>query len=276
MDIVNKALPRGKKFIKLDPVYWPMFSMLLSRPNIACMLQASEIIKEAKANSDYWNMCTAMHNFKIVDEQGTDEFPIIRVNANYLHSINWHLSTYKSALKAHYAGMTRIGVLDLPVPPEGTLNIRWDPEKKGIWAYNVEYEGDIINNKPMVINKQLKSLIREKIGEIAILALLDAQDEDLEVPWNIYGASVSEKSEIIGNTAMKIIAGDYELEDLVKCSYAMGMYGCIYKPNVGRVLDTKNPKNADAFEITSSARTKLIYMFGGYKLPDNYQEWFDE
>lgn len=276
MEIVNKALPRGKKFIKIDPVYWPMFSMLLSRPNLACIEQAREIIKEAKANSDYWNMCTGITNFKILDKEGTDEYPVIRIDGRYMHSLNWHMGTYRSSKKAHYVGQTRIGVLNLPVPPEGNIDIQWDPHLKGIWAHNIEYEGELENNKPMVINKQLKSLLREKIGEIAILALLDAQDEDLEVPREVYGSTVAGKSEIISEKAMKIISGDYELEDLVACSYAMGMYGCHYKQGVGRVLDSKNPKDSDAFEITSSARTKLIYMFGGYKLPENYQEWFDK
>lgn len=270
MDIVNQSLPRGSKFYPVEEYLTVPLSSLLNRHNIKILREAYTIVSEASANSEYWRMCQNTHNWEVAE--GSDEYPIISMAKYSLGQIAYQFSTYTDNKKANYLSGERLGTIGTSATK--SIKVQYDPVKKGIWLHDVEYEGELVNNKPMVVNRNLKSAVYTKIGELALEALIGAGDDDLEISHDLRYVSTASKASVVSELVIKVLSGDYDTNELASCAYGLGMYNC--KWNGGKhVLDLDRPRPSGTFDITASARTKLIYHFGGYNLPDNYQEWFD-
>lgn len=274
MEIVNKSLPRGSRFYPLDPVMKVPVEHLMRRSNIELLRNARKLVQESKANSEYWGICESTYSWHI--EEGTDEYPVIEMPAYGLSRITYHFNSYIKHSKANYVNCARIGHINLAVP-EDKIKVQYDPIRGGLIVHEVEYEGELDSNKPMVINKQLKSAVKTKIGELALEALIGAGDEDLTVSSEVcWGATKASRGELASKLIPKILSGDYDTSELATCAVALGLYNTKrvnHLPN--RIIDMDSPNTEVDFEITAAARTKLIYYFGGYKLPENYQEWFN-
>ncbi len=271
MDIVNKSLPRGSKFYPVDEVLKVPLSSLMDRNNIETIRAASEVINESRANNEYWQMWHNTHNWEL--PEGTDQYPIIRMPSTGLRNITHQFGIYADARKSNYLGSSRIGYIKAVASKH--MDVQYDPLRGGVWLHDVEYEGELLSNRPMVINKNLKSAIKTKIGELALEALIGAGEEDLKVGYSYYQTKAA-RAEQAAELIEKILSGDYDTTDLAECAVCLGLYNPKYSNTIhAHVIDLDSPGTAD-FDITPSARTKLIYLFGGYKLPDDYQDWFDK
>lgn len=271
MDIVNKKLPRGNKFYPVADVFCMPMASLMSRTNIEIIRKARKIIAHCAASSEYWSMCEQTYDWKI--EEGTDEYPIISMySRSFIKTVSC-MSSYSSPKKMSFVNSTRFGHINCALTD--TIRVRYDPERKGVWMYDVEYEGPLVSNKPMVINKVLKDSVIDAIKLLAVEALIGVGDEDLELSYDIrYGTTVAQKSEILAGLVPKLLSGDYETKDLAAAAYLIGAYGSRYSGNKC-ILDLDDVRSANV-NFTAGARTKLIYHFGGYQLPDDYEEWFDK
>ena len=275
MNIVNPSLPTGKKFYPVPEQYQTTFEMVLNRQSHKEWNTVQERLKNCHLHYHRWGMHGHFHRF--VMPEGTDLYPIVTTSAAGLHMLGDEFSKYVDHKKANYASNTRIGVFHMPLVDQYAIKLQWDPVRKGIIVHNHPYEGELVSNKPMVINKQLKNIITEKVNELALEVLIGADIEDLEVknPW--YYDNKAQKGAEITELIPKILDGTYETKELSQLSVLLGIYkvknagtGYMYK----YIVDTDN-KADGAFDITAATRTNLIYRLGGYNLPENYTEWFD-
>ena len=288
MEHSNASLPTGKKFYPLagkEDHLNVRLSAVMKKSNIDILLDAMKVVQNAELNSDNWRVYAPIMAWKVLSDE---EYPIIQMSYDGLGSI-WHSFYSKvGSKKAQYASALRIGVLDIPV--EATLKVQYDPVRRGLIVHDHPYEGDLVGNKPMVVNKNLKSLIREKVGEVELLALLSEGDKIGMTSAPNYG-SKSEKGELIAGIVPKLLNDTYTDEELAMVCGAMDRFSVQYNNSFNyqtrtyeRAVDEKYSYYLDTsvkgsgnedFDFTASVRTKLIFHFGGYTLPDNYEDWFD-
>ena len=288
MEHSNASLPTGKKFYPLagnENHLNIKFGEMFKKANIEILLSAMKVLDGTALNMDYWRVNAPICNWKLLTE---DEYPVIEMSPHSLHTIYYSLNTKQGVKKTQYASTLRIGLLDIPVV--GTLKLQYDPVRRGLIVHDHPYEGDLVGNKPMVVNKNLKSLIREKVGEVELLALLSDGDK-IGMTKSPHHRSKSEKGELIAGIVPKLLNDTHTDEELAMVCGAMGKFNVQYNNIYDRSTDTysyavdkkysyyldtsiKGSGNDD-FDFTASVRTKLIFHFGGYTLPDNYEDWFD-
>lgn len=271
MDIVNSSLPRGSKFYPIADALRIPLSSLLDANNLKVLRNAKEIVRDAGTCSDYWSICESSYSWVI--PEGDEQYPIIQMSGYMLARITQHFCDYTKASKSNYVNSRRLGYINAAY--QETIKVQYDPLRGGIWLHDVEYEGELVSNKPMVINKNLKSTIKAKIGELALEALIGAGDEDLKISDAVRYTTKAEAAEEAAKLCIKILSGDYETTELASCAVALGLYGYTHSRTHGWVINMDAKRENIDFDITASARTKLIYHLGGYNLPENYQEWFD-
>ncbi|AUR82517.1 hypothetical protein NVP1152O_035 [Vibrio phage 1.152.O._10N.222.46.E1] len=290
MDMKTAPLPRGKKFYPLSGKLEHLtvtFESLMRLDNILTLRRAFDLIKEASADSDYWNVRAPLKHWELLNDE---TYPIIEMGTYSLATIFYGLSPVKGNKKHQYASYNRIGKLDIPVVGS-KIKVQYDPLRRGLIVYDHPYEGELVGNKPMVVNKQLKSLIREKVGEIELLTLL-GDTEYIGMNQNPASYGKAERGTVIAELAPKLFDDTYDEGDLAMICAAMGRYDCkwntipynsrntpgIVKPvadEFNYYLDTSLKLDGGDFDFPASVRTLFIYHFGGYVLPDNYEEWFD-
>lgn len=270
MDIVNKALPRGNKFYPVDPAICVILESLLKRENIETLRKAKELIQVQGLHSDYWKVCEQTYYWKLAE--GSDEYPIITMAGNDLSKLAHYFSNGTDPKKANYTSSIRIRGVNAAYGKQ--IKVSYCPTRKGLMFYDVPYEGELVSNRPMVINKQLKTILTETINQLALEALIGAGDEDLNITDKVRWASASARAEEAIDLITNVLAGNYDTKDLATCAYALGLYDCKYARNIGYILDL-DAKKAAGFTLSAASRTRLIYHYGGYRLPDNYMEWFD-
>ena len=269
-----QTLPTGAKFYPVeDQRYQKLFEVMLSTKGVESLRAAQSLLKGITVNVENYRVYQATDGWKLEDT--SVEFPIINMGPNALYYLNAYLNPTVATAKADYAYSHKIAALKLPLDGgyKHSMRIQYDSVRKGIIRYDTLYNGELVNNKPMVVNKLLKEKIVTSIREIAVMALIDS--DNMEIPSGCYYMSSVEKGEILVEILPRLYAGTYDTKDLIKASLAAGIYGMKYdNTQRAHVLDITSAGVAD-FKINSNARTKLIYMYGGYKLPENYQEWFD-
>lgn len=289
MDNTIPPLPRGKKFFPLEGNLDHLnvtLGSLMRQDNIKTLCDSIELMKGVNVQSDYWEVRSPVRNWTLLTDE---EFPIIEMFASSLSTIYYGLGEVKGHKKDQFGSFRRLGQLDIPFV-ENKIKVQYDPLRRGIIAHDCPYEGELVPNKPMVVNKQLKSLIREKVGEIELLTLLG--DEDfIGMDKNPSSYSKAERGTTIAELAPKLFDDTYDDMDLAMICAAMGRYQCKWnsapynrngpqlpKPvadEFNYYLDTSHKNDSADFDFPASVRTKFIYHFGGYTLPDNYEEWFD-
>lgn len=287
MEHSNASLPTGKKFYPLAGKQDHLnvkFNEIFKKANIEILLSALKLLDGATLNTEYWRVHAPICNWELLTE---DEYPVIEMASYSMYNIYSYLNTKQGTKKTQYASTLRIGLLDIPVV--GNLKLQYDPVRRGLIVHDHPYEGDLVSNKPMVVNKNLKSLIREKVGEIELLALLSDGDKiGLTKPPH---GSKSEKGELIASIVPKLLNDTHTDEELAMVCGAMGRFKVQYNNSYdyrthtysyavdkkySYYLDTSEKGSGnDDFDFTASVRTKLIFHFGGYTLPDNYEDWFD-
>ncbi|APC46041.1 hypothetical protein HYP06_gp031 [Vibrio phage vB_VspP_pVa5] len=290
MDMKTTPLPRGKKFYpltgNLDHLNVTLES-LMRKDNIQTLLDSLELMKGVAVQTDYWEVRSPVRNWTLL----TDEtFPVIEMFSSSLSTIYYGLGEVKGNKKHQFGSYRRLGQTDIPIGGN-KIKVQYDPLRRGLIVHDCPYEGELVSNKPMVINKQLKSLIREKVGEIELLTLLG--DEDfIGMDKNPSSYSKAERGTTIAELAPKLFDNTYDDVDLAMICAAMGRYRCkwntapyvpagvtqIPKPvddKFNYYLDTSNKIDGSDFDFPASVRTLFIYHFGGYTLPDNYEDWFD-
>ena len=290
MEMNSTPLPKGKKFFP-----WPkelahvdhIFESLMKKETIDLLKLARKTLVDSKVTAEYWNVRHQVDQWEVLSDE---KYPVIKMPGWGLSRMYGDFGTITGSKKMQYGASTRIKGLDIPVP-EGKIKVQYCPQRKGLIVHDCPYEGELVGNKPMVVNKKLKSLINEKVGEIELLTLLGVEDF-IGIKDNPQYSNKNERGEIIANKLEKLIDGSYEDEDLAMVCGAMGKYEV--RHNSGRYdhktgtqgskpvsgdwryyLDTSRKLDGTGFDFTASVRTKMIYHFGGYTLPDNYEEWFN-
>lgn len=289
MEYNSTPLPTGKKFFPFgtdkEELLVALFAPLLKKENIEIIQKALKTMDEFKASHEYWNMRSPMRNWEVLTD---DEYPVINMRARDLVTMYPGFNMVNGSKKYQYASRSRIQALDIPVIGRD-IKVQYDPLRKGLIVHDCVYEGELVGNKPMVVNKQLKSLIREKVGEIKLLVLL-GDESCIGMDDHARYQSKAAKGEVIADLAPKLFDGTYDDQTLAMICSAMDMYVVEYnqvqyntksrkRPDIdfNYYLDTSKPLNDDGkdFQFPANVRTKFIYHFGGYVLPDNYEEWFD-
>lgn len=271
---VNEDLPRGTKFYPAPQDIWGIFDVMLKKSNIDHLKGASEIIKESQSNSEYNRCYTAVSRLVMLD---TEEYPRVTMPVNTFAALHSSIYPNLCTKKADYANSAKLTILDIPVGTGyyDTIEVRWDTKRKGFIVYNAPYEGELINNKPMVVNRQINKVIKSKISTLLAELLID-DDADLSIRSGYqYGANPSEKAKLIDECLPKILNDTYEVQELVTLTFVLGLYGKTYDYEKHRYQLDLDKKHNPNIVLPSALRTKLIYLYGGYTLPENYQEWFD-
>lgn len=269
MNIVNPSLPTGNKFYPLFDASLIEAKTILSRETYDTLKQTRELIQKGGLNSNHW-LCTSAYAYlKFPD--GTDKYPKIKIRGHDLHFISYIFHITKAHNKSSYAAINRAN--GIPIQGDGReyITIQFDEKRNGIIVYDQPYEGELVSNKPMVINRQLKEFISERVNELALAALIGAEPKDLKAEyWNDKSSRMLKLDQVLP----KLLSGKFTDQDLAQAAQVIKAFGTEWVPNVGYCLDLDKPNQHD-FDIGAGTRTKLIYMLGGYKLPEDYQDWFD-
>lgn len=290
MEYNSTPLPVGKKFFPLagkEDHLNVTFASVMKKESIDIIKTALSTQKDLP-NNEYWEVRSPMSNWEVLTDE---EYPVIQMGRHALFYICYQLNTVNGTKKGQYASSRRINTLDIPVPNK-TIKVQYDPVRKGLIVHDCPYEGELVGNKPMVVNKALKSLLNERVGEIELLALLGG-DSKIGLEQNPTWGSKNDAGELIANILPKLYDNTYSEHDVALVSGAMGRFVVNYNHGTynrstgqrsAQPVDTKynyyldtaiKYKGTSTYDFSASVRTKLIYHFGGYTLPDNYEEWFD-
>ena len=273
MNISNVSLPTGKKFYPLSETTQIIFSHILHRPVIDAINKAKEAIPSDPYLGNFWSMYSRTLQYKRLSEEV--DYPIYELPQYVLCNADNRLRDMIATKKTYYASQKRVGQIGIPINKDGKLKLQYDPIRKGLIVHDHPYEGELLGNKPMVVNKNLKELIRVKLEEIEVLALISEDDGLMPIDHVGYYTTKTGKGEIIADTLPKLFDGTYTETDVVTLSYIMGRYPLVYKNSTMCIDTTKPTGRMDDFNFSAGLRTRLTYHFGGYTLPNNYEEWFD-
>ncbi len=146
---------------------------------------------------------------------------------------------------------------------------------KEITVYNMPYEGELEKSDRFTeVNKLITTKVKDLTAKIEMTCMIAGGY--LDIPKNIeitnwYSKNIS--SEQFAKHFIKYLEGTSDLKDELLIARHMGVLDAWYdhtlRKYVYKITD-KKPK------FPTGIRTRIYYMAGAYKVPDNYQEWFDK
>lgn len=284
-EIVNKdPLPRGKRFYPVADHYDCYFQNCYV-DNLKAMLSkehyelADKIYSKAVGSHEKTvNQLLSIDNFnnylKYCTMLTDEEYPVFKVHKSALNIFFPDCTYQRQYKKNHHGGSKRFVTEMMSIPLESDfVKIQWCNERIGVIVHDHIFEGAFKSVCAGKMNKELNSMVQDILSEAQMTELLDIE---FEVPDDWAYLSADKKKIGLEKYLPKYIKGessDSENAIILNCA---GMLNREYNFSTreSRYILCKNKVN-DKIDLPSTLRTALIYLYGGYTLPENYSEWFD-
>tara|TARA_B110000014_G_C20125774_1_gene599559 strand:- start:3877 stop:4725 length:849 start_codon:yes stop_codon:yes gene_type:complete len=281
MEIVNESFPRGNKFYPVCEQHREKASKVFSlEMHNAAKFMAENSPKRSgvlsKAGCD-----TFMRTFDLVSQ---DTFPKFRVKCySFFRCLSEHVSIQLRQRKDYYQSMQRFDQVAHNMPWYKDMIVQWDNVRKGFIVHDTPYEGEMVTVPKSGISKaiteQLKDIVAETgmfeiLGEnlyVGAGANLDSVRGDIEF-YNSFEYLLNGTQTHDQTCKVALLSGAYFTKYCNDKSLALSHlpYGDPNRHKYYKLVKTKSkPK------ISTVTRQKLLFKYGGTRLPDNYMDWFD-
>lgn len=300
MKIVNTLdLPKGNKLYDLKEI--SRFS-LESREQIKSRIKTvlslsyynlnNELIKISTHDGEYTNVFSESSSYYIDSLEyskrfkplSDDAYPIFEISTDsedlpvleYIITLVIDGRIEDKFKKNYISGSSRfttaIGDIPLTKEFEKTIKLQWSEEKQGLIVYDHPYEGGFKNISSMKTASDIDKIIKEVHYQAQMIELLS--DDGIEVKSSHKYLTNEGKNIILSDLVPKFLMQEANDEEIIAILAVLGAVS--YKYYTNKIIASVDKKKiTDKIKIPSMLRTKLIYMYGGSKLPDNYEEWFD-
>ncbi len=283
MEIVNESFPRGNKFYAIPEQYHENASKVFSLE----MYNAAKFVFE---NSPKYagvlnrNGCRSFINSCV--KLSNDKFPKFRVNySTFFNALSEHISINIKQLKSNYQSMQRVSNLGSSnIPYYENMVVQWDNIRKGFILYDIPYEGEMVTIPKSGISKAITEQLKDIVAETGMFEILG---ESLYVASNETNLSAIEADKEFYNSFEDLLNGTQTYEQTTKIAVSSGAYSTKYCKDKVRECNSLAYKHPDRWKyyklvktsskpkISTVTRQKLLFKYGGTRLPDNYMDWFD-
>lgn len=289
MELVNiDRLPTGKKDypIENEKVLAEIKTMLSKNfyERTKAFMEVVEVSSNIVLNQDvdynnnvvYYNLKNYLNHFKMITDE---EYPVFEINLTetyeplrllfpYVHTKHVFKQNYHSGSRRF---PTSIGDIPLPKGIE-KLTVNFCPKTDSLIVHNHTYEGKFKNVNSKTVGNKLNEQILEVIQEAQMLELLEG---DIIVDWKRYGGSAADKKVKLQNLIPKYLRGEASTSEVAQILDSAGRLDYKYCSDTREVKGIiKKDSYNEKIVIPTTLRTQLIYLYGGYTLPDDYEEWF--
>lgn len=252
-----QKLPQGKKTI---PICSANDHDRIKTLYSLKFLQAAKLLWDARKDTvdcvpsgeDSWYTCK-------IQTHDTNIYPVIS-NVIAGNLIYGRISTFTRTNKAEYASPLRVYTgPDTHLPLLGGVHdkLKYCPQSESLKLLNCQYEGDLIKEVTRFreVEKLMKQLVAISVETVRLSELLDPPK------YRYYQSSAyndpAEVNRILGIIDVWVESQKQpSVEDAKKIIKSLICKENKYKPTAG-------------------IRQYLNYRYGGYSLPDNWQDWFD-
>lgn len=283
MKVVNPSYPRGNKFYLIYEAYHDICRKAFS---LKTYQAAEHITLNTQPGNAYLGPGRTKNWVDALSLKSNTEFPRFEVHSNLaFFAIHEGINSHIEHKKCNYQSIERIRDLG-NMPWKKDMQIQWDDIRKGFIVFDVPYEGELEKVPKQGISKAITETLKDIIAETGMFDLLG------EAVYTGYAYSDS----VQGDKAFKesfeaLLNGTFTPEQATsialyskayRTEFCNTEYTRIQKlkaPGSNKRIDYKYYKlvrnNNTKPTISTVTRTNLMYKYGGYKLPDNYKEWFD-
>lgn len=282
--INNDKLPKGNKFYPVsnhyasyeDDCYVHNLKKMLHKDyyEIVSKVYNDIVITHDKSV----NQILHLDNIKGYMEDCTiltdEEYPVFKVNKQAINLFLPEACREVAFKKNYHGGSKRIKTVMMDIPAsDDFIYMQWCNKRKGIIIHNQVFEGSFKSNGSAKLNKEINEIIQDIIGQAQMLELLNST---FEVDRKYRYCSASQKKSVLEKLIPKFISNTATDEEIFGILSVAGRIETKWDYASGKTIYSLDLRRLnDKIEIPPTLRTKLIYMYGGYTLPDNYEEWFD-
>ena len=284
MEIVNESFPRGNKFYEISEKFHENASKVFSLE----MYNAVRFISENSPKGEgvlNRNGCNAFINSCV--KLSDDKFPKFKVNySSFFSALSEYITVNIKQRKSEYQTMRRISHLcpsDMPYYKD--MVVQWDDIRKGFILYDIPYEGEMVTVPKSGISKAITEQLKDIVAETGMFEILG---ESLYISYNETNLSQIEGDKEFCNSFEDLLEGAQTYEQTCKIAVLSGAYSTNYCSDKAREV-SKLPydhpdkqkyyklvkKTKSKPKISTVTRQKLLFKYGGTRLPDNYMDWFD-
>jgi hypothetical protein len=283
MEIVNESFPRGNKFYAVSEGHHKNASKVFSLEmyNAVKFIHENSPKKNGMLNK---NGCTGFINGCV--KLSNDEFPKFKVNyVGFFEALSEYISVNIKQLKCNYQSMQRfsdLGPSNMPYYKD--MVVQWDDIRKGFILYDIPYEGEMVTVPKSGISKAITEQLKDIVAETGMFEILG---ESLYVSSGETNLSQIAADKEFYNSFEDLLNGTQTYEQTTKIAVLSGAYMTQYCTDKNRELNTlpyntpdrhkyyKLVKTKSNPKISTVTRQKLLFKYGGTRLPDNHMDWFD-
>jgi hypothetical protein len=279
-----QKFPEGKKVFKISAYYAKNIVGALDREvynNIAALRKTVTSLpkEERTADKHYRSMRLSNYQTKVL-KLNDDPYPTYEALTDHAFSsfnsenCNTNNGIYTTQVKkaTSYQRTEEYRMLgNLPNRVGLQFYVRGDK----LTVFNMPYEGELVkSDRYKEVNNLITTRVKELKAKIELTCIVAGGY--LDIPKNIKSTNWDTKNvspEQFAVHFMKYLEGTSDLTDELLIARHMGIldseldrisYTYVYKTT------NKKPK------FPTGIRTRIYYMAGAYKVPDNYQDWFDK
>jgi hypothetical protein len=280
MDIINKEFPVGKKIYLVSELgLVPKIESLLNTKTF----NALKVLRDADVPfNDTFNLRTSfswLKSLELLNSSEYEEYPKFIIYSSHMFlafSSMFNINTVHK--KSAYQAITRIPAIN-NMPYFKGMIIQWDPTRLGFILHNAPYEGELDVVKKSGVSKYITKVLNDLVDENGIFEILG------ENQYLSYSPRSSTHSDtVFKETFLKFLAGTHSAEDVKHIAVNSGAYYMSHDHTERQRLRTLGNHSSEYFKLTRTGnkpkistvtRQILLYTYGGLKLPDNYEAWFD-
>ncbi len=283
MEIVNESFPRGNKFYAIPENFHENASKVFSLE----MYNAAKFINENSfKRSGILNKSGCQNFIQSCVKLSNDEFPKFKVNYSVFFNVLCdYISTNIMQLKCNYQSMQRftsLGPSNMPYYKD--MVVQWDDIRKGFILYDIPYEGEMVTVPKSGISKAITEQLKDIVAETGMFEILG---ESLYVSSTETNLSQINADKEFYNSFEDLLKGTQTYEQTTKIAVLSGAYMTKYCSDKGTECNSLPLSHPDRYKyyklvktnskpkISTVTRQKLLFKYGGTRLPDNYMDWFD-
>lgn len=278
MELVNtKPLPKGSRFYPItDKEQLLHLPLMLSNKYYKASLEVAAMQLAAKSagyDTDKYSTLNNAYNVErysanFLPQDFDSEYPIFLVSNLFLTMLSPEGEIQTKHRKSFLSGSRRFIGIEGDIPVSGMqAKLQWDPKRLGLIVHDHTYEGPLVSTGSGTVSKALNSTILGSINEGKLAKLLGI---DIDYTKLGYNAGIN-----LDDLIIKYLLNETNSEELFRMLSHLGFLSRTYDRVTSKIIISINEDKPKKLDITTTLRTKLIYMYGGYKLPDNHTEWFD-
>ena len=287
MDIVNHSYPRGRKFYEVHDSKHDMCRKVFCRTMYNAAMHISQYAGHSNEclGAQYVTPWTSS-----LEIFGTTfgEYPKFKIlSARAFHGVSEGINSVIMHKKTNYQSIVRIRDLG-NMPWEQGMVIQWDDDRGGFIVDDVAYEGEMDSVPKSGIGKLITETLKDIVAEAGMFELL-GESTYVEA----YYSDSIQADKNFRSSFEALVDGTQTTKQTTDIAIGSGAYTCIHDYDRAKQANTawqsqhgqytyppsspnyKLTRTGNKPKISTITRQFLLFKYGGLKLPENYEDWFD-